>query len=43
MKRLPALAPAEACTGCTACRAACAQDALAMAPDAEGFLRPRRV
>ena len=41
MKRLPALAPAEACTGCTACRAACAQDALAMAPDAEGFLRPR--
>ena len=41
MKRLPALAPAEACTGCTACRAACPQDALAMAPDAEGFLRPR--
>lgn len=37
---LPALAPTEACTGCSACRAACPRDAIAMAADAEGFLRP---
>ena len=43
MKPHPTLAPEETCTGCSACRAACPQDALAMAPDAEGFLRPRRV
>ncbi len=37
---LPTLAPTEACTGCSACRAACPRDAIAMAADGEGFLRP---
>ena len=36
----PCLATPEACTGCTACRAACPHDAIAMIADAEGFLRP---
>ena len=37
---LPTLAAPENCTGCSACRAACPHDAIAMLPDAEGFLRP---
>ena len=37
---LPTLAPPKDCTGCSACRAACPRDAIAMLPDAEGFLRP---
>ena len=36
----PCLAAPEACTGCTACRAACPRDAIVMVADAEGFLRP---
>ena len=36
----PTLAAPENCTGCSACRAACPHDAIAMLPDAEGFLRP---
>lgn len=34
------LAKAEDCTGCGACRAACARGAIVMQADAEGFLRP---
>ena len=37
---LPTLAAPDTCTGCSACRAACPHDAIAMLPDAEGFLRP---
>lgn len=36
----PGLAERAACTGCTACVAVCPRDAIAMAADAEGFLRP---
>ena len=34
------LATRESCTGCTACMAACAQGAIRMEADGEGFLRP---
>lgn len=34
------LAPLETCTGCSACKAVCPKDALAMIADREGFLRP---
>ena len=37
---LPRLARREACTGCTACRAVCPREAIALRPDGEGFLRP---
>lgn len=37
---VPALAPISACTGCSACKAACPRDAIAMVADSEGFLRP---
>lgn len=37
---LPTLAAPDTCTGCSACRAACPRDAIAMLPDDEGFLRP---
>lgn len=38
---LPTLAPREACSGCTACKAICPKDAIAMVADEEGFLRPQ--
>ena len=34
------LAEPQFCTGCSACRAVCPHDAIQMASDAEGFLRP---
>ena len=37
---VPALAPVSACTGCSACKAVCPRDAIAMVADGEGFLRP---
>lgn len=38
---LPTLASYESCSGCTACKAICPRDAIAMRPDDEGFLRPQ--
>lgn len=38
---LPTLAPIEICSGCTACKAICPRDAIAMVADEEGFLRPQ--
>ena len=35
------LAPRDICTGCSACSSVCPEKAIAMAPDAEGFLQPR--
>lgn len=37
----PLLCAAEACTGCSACGAACPEACIALLPDREGFLRPR--
>ena len=37
----PFLASHVACTGCAACRMVCPRGAVSMAPDSEGFLRPR--
>ena len=34
------LADKNACTGCSACKAICPQNAISMVADAEGFLRP---
>jgi len=39
-KSLPRLAEESRCTGCAACANACPKNAIAMAEDAEGFLRP---
>jgi len=38
---LPRLADRTACTGCTACAAACLRDAITMTKDKEGFLLPQ--
>ena len=37
----PTLCPTAVCTGCTACASICPVGAITMAPDHEGFLRPR--
>ena len=39
-KKKVRLAPAELCTGCSACQAACPMNCISMEPDGEGFLRP---
>lgn len=37
---MPELCPISACSGCAACANRCPKDAICMAPDANGFLRP---
>ncbi len=38
---MPMLAPVALCSGCSACKAICSKNAIAMVPDKDGFLYPQ--